>query len=139
MIAYHYQTDFELDKPSKYTDWIEACLKEYDCASGTLDYIFCSDDELLEINQKHLKHDYYTDIITFQYREAPHVSGDIYISVDRVKENAASFGEPFDRELRRVMIHGVLHLIGFKDGTDKEKLGMRERENDLLEMFHVKH
>jgi rRNA maturation RNase YbeY len=138
VIRYHYLTEFKLDHPSKYTDWVISSLKKYDCTSGAVEYIFCSDENLLEINKKHLNHDYYTDIITFQYEEAPHVAGDIYISLDRVKENAQTFGAPFQEELRRVMIHGVLHLIGFQDSTDEEKRQMRELENELLNMFHVK-
>ncbi len=106
---------------------------------GTLQYIFCSDEALLEINKRYLSHDYYTDIITFQYEEGKVLSGDIYISVDRVRENAVEFDQGFDQELRRVMIHGVLHLAGYRDKTDAEKSEMRVRENDLMEMFHVKH
>ena len=139
MITYHYLTDLKLDQPKKYTDWIESSLKKYECCTGNVEYIFCSDEKLLEVNQKYLKHNYYTDIITFQYEDPPQVSGDIYISIDRVKENADTYGEPFDRELKRVMIHGILHLLGFQDGTEEEKGQMRERENELLEMFHVKH
>ena len=139
MITYHYQTGFELEHPSKYTDWIEKCLKSFNASSGPIEYIFCSDESLLEINRQHLNHDYYTDIITFQYEGVPEVSGDIYISIDRVKENADRFGETFDRELKRVMIHGILHLLGFKDGTLQEKSEMRSNEDKLMGMFHVKH
>ena len=139
MIAYHYLTDFNIEHPSEYTDWILKCLDGFGSAAGPIEYIFCSDDKLLEINQQHLNHDYYTDIITFQYGEGPEISGDIYISVDRIKENAETFKEPFERELKRVMIHGILHLLGFRDGSEQEKRDMRRREDELLEMFHVKH
>ncbi len=139
MIAYHYETDFELDKASDYTDWINRSVDTLGGQIGTLQYIFCSDEALLEINKRYLSHDYYTDIITFQYEEGKVLSGDIYISVDRVRENAVEFDQGFDQELRRVMIHGVLHLAGYRDKTDAEKSEMRVRENDLMEMFHVKH
>ena len=139
MITYHYQTDFELKDASKYTNWIIECLQAYNCTCGPIAYIFCSDDALLQINKQHLNHDFYTDIITFQYQAAPEVSGDIYVSIDRVRENAKTYSESFEQELRRVMIHGILHLIGFRDGTDREKEEMRKREDELMEMFHVKH
>jgi len=114
-------------------------LANYDCNAGPVEFIFCSDEKLLDINRKYLNHDFYTDIITFQYEQAPEISGDIYISVDRVKENAEAFKESFDRELKRVMIHGVLHLLGFRDSTKEEKEDMRRREDELIGMFHVKH
>ena len=139
MIAYHHQTDFKIEDASKYTDWISRCIDLYNCTAGPIEYVFTSDEELLGINQKHLNHDYYTDIITFQYSGPPELSGEIYISIDRVRDNAETFNESFDRELKRVMIHGILHLLGFTDGTDLEKAEMRSREDELIEMFHVKH
>lgn len=139
MIAYHYETDFELDKPKEYTEWIIRCAEKLGVQLGTVQYIFCTDEELREINISYLSHDYYTDIITFQYEEGSTVSGDIYISVDRVMENAGAFDQSFEQELRRVMIHGVLHLAGYKDKTRAEKSEMRAKEDQYLEMFHVKH
>lgn len=139
MITYHYQTDFKIGEPQKYTDWINNCLRHYNCSAGPIQYVFCSDKDLLEINQKYLNHDFYTDIITFQYAGPPKLSGEIYISVDRVRENADTFGDSFDSELKRVMIHGILHLIGFTDETAEQKADMRRREEELMDMFHVKH
>jgi len=139
VITFHYQTDFELKDPSKYTNWIISGLQSYDATCGPIAYIFCSDEELLKINKQHLDHDFYTDIITFQYQGTPEVSGDIYISVDRVRDNAETYKQPFEEELKRVMIHGILHLLGFEDATAKNKQDMRKRENELMEMFHVKH
>ena len=114
-------------------------MQSYNTTCGPIAYIFCSDEELLNINKQHLDHDFYTDIITFQYQGRPEVSGDIYISVDRVRDNAETYKQPFKDELRRVMIHGILHLLGFEDATAKDKQDMRKRESELMEMFHVKH
>ena len=99
---------------------------------GEISIIFVSDSYLLEMNQKYLNHDYYTDIITFDYCEMNIVSGDLFISVDRVQENAESFDVDFLTELKRVMIHGVLHLCGYKDKTEEEERMMRELENKYL-------
>lgn len=100
-----------------------------------LNYIFCTDDYLLAINQSHLNHNYYTDIITFDTSFGQDgISGDVYISIDRVKENAITLGEDFDRELHRVMIHGFLHLIGFRDKTKTDKTNMRKKEEACLSL-----
>lgn len=139
MIAYHYETEFQLSHPTEYTDWIINCVRDCGADVGTVNYIFCSDEYLLNINQEHLNHDFYTDIITFQYEKAPNISGDIYISVDRVRDNAGIFKQEFETELKRVMIHGVLHLLGYNDGTEREKKIMRGRETALMKRFHVKH
>jgi probable rRNA maturation factor len=100
---------------------------------GELSFVFCSDEYLLNINKQFLNHDYFTDIITFSYCEDLIVSGDIFISVDRIKENAIKFKVTFENELLRVMIHGVLHLLGYDDGTTKEKKIMRNMENKYLD------
>ena len=139
MIEYHYQTNFKLKHPEEYTDWINKCITIGGSNAGSINFVFCSDDELLKINQDYLGHDFYTDIITFQYESAPVISGDIYISVDRVLENANTFKENFSTEMKRVMIHGVLHLLGYNDKSDLEKEVMRAKEAELIAMFHVKH
>jgi rRNA maturation RNase YbeY len=101
-----------------------------------INFIFCSDEYLSELNKTYLKHDGLTDILTFPFAEEPEtISGDIYISVDRVKENAENFGEQMEQELRRVMIHGILHLMGYKDKTEDEKKRMRKKENHYLKKF----
>ena len=100
---------------------------------GELGITFGSDDYVLKLNQEYLDHDYYTDIITFDYVEQGIVSGDIVISIDRVRENAKEFGVSFTEELNRVIIHGVLHLLGYRDTSDEEKTKMREKENYHLE------
>jgi rRNA maturation RNase YbeY len=100
--------------------------------AGNISFVFCSDDFLLDMNKKHLGHDYYTDVITFDYTENSIISGDIFISVERVKENACKFGVPFSQELSRVMFHGVLHICGYGDKPEDEKRIMREKENFYL-------
>ncbi|WP_082326582.1 rRNA maturation RNase YbeY, partial [Sunxiuqinia dokdonensis] len=112
--------EFQLDLP-KSKKWIKNTIKKEGREPGEITFIFCSDDYLLEINKQYLDHDYYTDIITFDYVEGKEISGDIFISVDRVKENAATFGVDFQNELNRVLVHGVLHLLGYKDKSADEK------------------
>ena len=102
---------------------------------GALDYIFCSDDYLLSINKDFLQHDYYTDIITFDLSDSDQITGELYISVDRVKDNAEILGISASQELRRVMFHGALHLCGYKDKKASEKVLMTEKENQYLELF----
>jgi rRNA maturation RNase YbeY len=100
-----------------------------------LDYVFCSDDFLLKVNQQYLDHDTYTDIITFDLTEDEGVQGEIYISLDRIRENASEFGVRFEEELHRVIFHGVLHLCGFGDKKATEKKIMRQHENELLRRY----
>lgn len=102
---------------------------------GDINYIFCSDEELLEINIRHLNHSTYTDIITFDYTEGNKISSDIFISIDRVEENAKKFKVSFEEELHRVMIHGILHLCGYKDKSKADAELMRKKENAALKMF----
>ena len=102
---------------------------------GDVTLIFCSDDYLLDVNRQHLEHDYYTDIITFDYSDFPLVSGDFFISIDRVKENAEDFKVSFEHELHRVIIHGFLHLCGYFDKTEEDELLMRSKENQALSLI----
>ena len=115
--------------------WIKSVAGEYGCKIGEIAYIFCSDPRILEVNKQYLGHDYFTDIITFDYSEGNKISGDIFISVDTVANNAKEYGATFDNELMRVMIHGVLHLTGQGDKTDKEFRQMKEKENKALSML----
>ena len=101
---------------------------------GDINVIFCSDNYILDINMKYLQHDYFTDIITFDYCEGKVLSGDLFISVDSVRENSIEFGTDFEEELHRVIVHGVLHLIGYDDHTDEDKKVMRQKENYYLQM-----
>ena len=116
-------------------NWIKSAAVNENKKVGEIQYIFCSDVYLLKINKKFLDHDYYTDIVTFDYDEKNIISGDIYISIDRVKENAKIFEVDFNNELLRVIIHGILHLIGYNDKSDIEKNIMRNKENYYLSIF----
>jgi rRNA maturation RNase YbeY len=106
---------------------------------GEISIVLCSDKLLLETNQKYLNHDYYTDIITFDYTEEDQINGDLMISYERVKENAKKENVLVQEELRRVMAHGVLHLLGFKDKSEREASEMRAQEDAALDLFHVEH
>ncbi len=127
--------DFDLRDTDGYIDWIRKSAEKEGKQLGDISYVFCSDDYLLDINQRFLEHDYYTDIITFDYSEGNIISGDLMISIDRVKDNASQLELPFEDELRRVMIHGILHLCGYKDKTEEEEKLMREKENFYLKLF----
>lgn len=117
--------------PEFFVLWLSRVCKKHNRNLGEVNLIFCSDEYLLDMNRTHLDHDYYTDIITFDYYEED-VSGDLFISVDRVHENALDLNEGFNTELNRVVVHGVLHLLGFGDKTNVEELKMRELENEAL-------
>ena len=114
------------------SDWINSCISELSKITGALSIVFCDDEYLRAINVKFLSHDYYTDIITFDYSNNDTISGDLFISVDRIVENAKLNNVHFINELYRVIIHGVLHLCGYKDKTTKEKKEIREKENFFL-------
>lgn len=120
---------------SSILDWYSIVANQEEKVLGDLTIIFCSDDYLLEVNREHLDHDYYTDIITFDYSDFPTVSGDLFISVDRVKENATDFNVSFEHELHRVIIHGFLHLCGYFDKTNEDELLMRSKENQALSLI----
>ena len=126
---------FSLPCPRKASTWIKEAIKKEKGQPGELNYIFCSDRHLLSLNQQYLRHDTLTDIITFDYSEGKEdISGDIYISIDRVGENATRFKVPFEDELHRVMAHGVLHLLGYKDKTPADKALMRKKEEACLSL-----
>ncbi|TMU55076.1 rRNA maturation RNase YbeY [Flagellimonas algicola] len=137
MIEFHYKADFALEESLRYVDWIERVVVSEAFVCGEIDFIFCTDEDLLELNQEYLNHDTFTDIITFDYTDGNMISGDIFISVDRIKENAKKFDDVFGNELKRVMAHGVLHLMGYKDKGAQDKIVMRNKENDKIKMFHV--
>lgn len=117
------------------TSWLKQVIEKHSRLTGNLTYIFCDDEYLRNINVKYLNHDYYTDIVTFDYCEENIVSGDMLISIDRVKENSVLFKSDINDELLRVMVHGLLHLLGFKDGTDLEKTIMRKNEDECILIF----
>ena len=125
--------DFAFKGKSVHSAWLKAVSEEEGRRPGQISVIFCSDPYLLEINRKYLGHDYYTDIITFDYSEGDTISGDLFISVDTVRSNAEYYSADFKDELDRVIVHGVLHLIGYDDHTDEQSAEMRARENYYLE------
>lgn len=127
--------DMPLIDPQRTKAWIELVAQGYGKPIGELYYYFCSDDQLLEINKQRLGHDFYTDIVTFPLTDCKTaLSSEFCISIDRIKENAATFSRSYESELHRVIIHGVLHLIGFDDHTDEDEQIMREKEEEALGM-----
>ncbi len=127
---------FNLTDKAKYQKWIKTIIEEHSFNLGYLNYIFCSDDHLLKINQEYLNHDFYTDIITFNMAEAPNtIEAEIFISVDRVNNNAAERGINPTREMARIIIHGVLHLLGYDDKTPLDKKAMQEKEEACLSLL----
>ena len=126
--------DYSLENEKKVKDWICKSIENESYIPGDLNFIFCSDPYLLKINQDYLDHNYYTDIITFDYKEDRKVNGDIFISIDRVIENAKELNIPFIDELHRVMIHGILHIISYRDKTAEEEELMRSKEDFYLSL-----
>lgn len=132
-ILYHTEDiDFEPKDWQKTSKWIKEAIENESKICGELNFIFCSDPYLLKINEEYLNHDTYTDIITFNYVEGNNISGDIFISIDRVKENAKSFEVSFEKELARVLIHGILHLIGYDDDNEESTAEIRSKEDFYL-------
>ena len=135
MISY-FAEDIKFDLKGKLLNnrWLKMVVGSEIKRLGDLSLIFCSDNYILDINLRYLQHDYYTDIITFDYCEGDTVSGDLFISIDSVRENAAFYGVSFEDELDRVMVHGVLHLLGYDDHTPEDTAVMREKENYYVKM-----
>lgn len=130
------EISFKLSQPLKTSKWLKTISKSEGYEVGGINYIFCSDDYLLEINRQYLDHDYYTDIITFDNSEEDKkLEGDIYVSIDRVKENAKDLNIEFETELRRVIVHGLLHLMGYEDTNGALKQQMRKKEDECLSLF----
>jgi probable rRNA maturation factor len=138
MIELNYQNNFKRLDEVSYSKWLVQVAVSENKTLGELSFVFCSDEFLLKINQDHLNHDTYTDIITFDYSDNGLISGEIYISTERVKENASRFSVSEINELHRVMAHGVLHLCGYGDKSEFETQLMRDKENEKIGMFHVK-
>ena len=126
---------FNLEKKLVLKKWIKTVVDQYNCKVGDINVILCNDPYILEINQQFLSHDYYTDIITFDYSEENVINGELYISIDTVRENAVEYGQDFPDELHRVIIHGVLHLCGLDDHNDEDIKEMREAENSALQLL----
>ena len=137
MTYIHYeQTDFKHPDEEKLKQWITYTAGLEGFQTGDINIIFTNDEYLYDLNRIYLNHDYYTDVITFPYNEPGIIAGDIFISVDRVKDNAEIFNTSFEQELNRVVIHGILHLLGYKDHTEEEKTQMRQKEDFYLEKLN---
>lgn len=136
MITYNYETDFRIDKDDVLSEWVSNIISEKNFSLGEINYIFCDDEYLHKLNVEFLNHDTLTDIISFDNTVGNLVSGDIFISIERVKENAIDFDVTFKEELHRVMIHGILHYLGFKDKSKKDILAMRKAENEALMLLN---
>jgi rRNA maturation RNase YbeY len=130
------ETDFELKEESIIITWLESVVEAEGQRIEEINFIFCNDEYLLSINKAYLDHDYYTDIITFDNRDniSDHIEADIFVSIDRVKENAQNLNIQFELELSRVMVHGLLHLLGYHDKSEQEILQMREKEEAYLSL-----
>jgi rRNA maturation RNase YbeY len=132
MIEFNYETEFTLSNQENISSWIENCISNEGFELGEINYIFCDDTYLHKLNVEFLNHDTLTDIISFDNTLGKIVNGDVFISIERVKDNALLFQTTFDEELHRVMIHGVLHYVGYKDKSEAEKETMRNKENQYL-------
>ena len=137
MITFNSYTDFDLNQKKKHKDWLSFVIKNENFNQGDLAFVFCNDSYLLDLNLKFLNHDTLTDVITFNYNVGRQINGDICISFDRVAENASKYKTVFSEEIARVMVHGVLHLCGYKDSTEQQKIEIRAKENFYLsELFN---
>ena len=139
MIDFVYNTDFRLANKEIFSRWLISVANEEGFLIDTLVFLLFDDKEILEMNKKFLKHDYYTDVITFGDIKDKKISGDIAISIERVLDNSKTYGVEFEDELKRVMVHGLLHIMGYNDKTSSDKSVMSQKENKAIKMFHVKH
>jgi rRNA maturation RNase YbeY len=137
MISFNYETDFELGNELAFEDWISKVIVSEGKKEGDINYIFCDDNYLHKLNIEYLEHDTLTDVISFDYSVGNELHGDIFISVERVADNATDFGVTFADELKRVVVHGVLHYCGYKDKSPEEESIMRSKEEEKISMFHV--
>lgn len=126
---------FQLKQKRKIKKWLTDLINSHHKRVGEISIVFSNNDYVLEVNKQFLSHDFYTDIITFNYNEDDFISGDLIISIDMVRENAEKYEETFEQELHRVVVHGILHLLGLNDETKKEEAAMRIAENDALKML----
>jgi probable rRNA maturation factor len=138
MISFNYETDFELSDETAISDWLSQVILSESKKEGDINYIFCDDEYLHKINVEYLNHDTLTDIISFDYSVGNELHGDIFVSVERVGDNAKDYNVTFDEELKRVLVHGILHYVGYKDKSKEDELKMRQKEEEKIAMFHVK-
>jgi len=139
MISFNYENEFELQNEDQLATWISAVILSENKKEGDINYIFCDDEYLLNLNEQYLDHDTLTDIISFDYSVGNELHGDIFISIERVRENAQDFNVTFEDELKRVLVHGVLHYCGYKDKSEDDEQLMRNKEDEKIKMFHVEH
>ncbi|MFV8321892.1 rRNA maturation RNase YbeY [Flavobacterium sp. LS2R12] len=137
MINFNYETDFNLDNEEATAAWLGYVITSENKKEGEINYIFCDDEYLHKINVEYLDHDTLTDIISFDYSMGNELNGDIFVSIERVKDNATDFNVSFEEELKRVLVHGILHYCGYKDKGEAEELLMRSKEDEKIAMFHV--
>ncbi len=135
MITYNFEDVDQIEIPNDYTDWLENLITAENKKPGNIHYIFCSDEYLLKVNQDFLQHDYYTDIITFDYVKGKTISADIFVSLPRISDNATTLSKDFNEEFRRVLAHGILHLCGYKDKSAEEQTEMRSKEDHYLSKY----
>ena len=136
-INFYSENEFILEETNRYAKWIEQVIASENMKLEEINYIFCDDEYMLKLNVEFLDHDTYTDIITFNNNVGRILQGDVFISTERVKENAETFGVIFEEELRRVLSHGILHLCGYNDKTEEQSLIMRVKEEEKMKLFHV--
>ena len=137
MINFNYETDFTLDNEVAIAAWLTNVITSENKKEGEINYIFCDDEYLHKINLEYLNHDTLTDIISFDYTMGNELSGDIFVSIERVNDNAKDFNVVFEEELKRVLVHGILHYCGYKDKGEAEELLMRSKEDEKIALFHV--
>ena len=137
MINFNYETEFTLENEEAIAAWLTTVITSENKKEGEINYIFCDDEYLHKINLEYLNHDTLTDIISFDYTMGNEISGDIFVSIERVKDNAKDFNVAFDQELKRVLVHGILHYCGYKDKGESEELLMRSKEDEKIALFHV--
>jgi rRNA maturation RNase YbeY len=137
MINFNYETNFILDNEEVFASWLSNVILSENKKEGEINYIFCDDEYLHKINLEYLNHDTLTDIISFDYSMGNELNGDIFVSIERVKDNANDFKVSFEDELRRVLVHGLLHYCGYKDKSIEDESMMRSKEDEKTAMFHV--
>lgn len=135
MVQFFFENIEEIKIPPLTKDWLQNLISSENKKLGEINYIFCDDEHLLQVNRDFLQHDYYTDVITFDYVKGKTISADIFVSLPRISDNAKSLSKDFNSELLRVLAHGVLHLCGYKDKTEGEILEMRSKEDHYLSIF----
>ena len=137
MINFNYETDFQLDNEFAIASWLNAVILSENKKEGEINYVFCDDVYLHQINMEYLNHDTLTDIISFDYSLGNELHGDIFVSVERVLDNAQDFNVSFEDELKRVLVHGILHYCGYKDKSPSEEIQMRHKEEEKMALFSL--